>query len=433
MRRTIMVTAMVLTAAGCVSTPPPASAPSQGYRPLDAYIMPPTGGLRFHVSRPAYVAMFEIIPGQGTQLLYPAPGHGRLDGYIYAGDRVVRSRGFRDSHYYLTGGSRGMGAVGEPRFIFLIASERPLRLEQFGPGGYGLRQAMDFRTYSSPYAAMEGLAELTLPSMIDDGSWTTDFYVFWPQVLHDRRGSRDVLVRCNGYEMLVPYQFVSRVQREICGRRAEEAPQGPRPADPGPDSTDIEQPDRRAPIPAATEPGRERIVSSRQLQQPRSSRPESRPLDAGRISIDGEDDAGRRAHEQPERGREGRKGGAAAVPGRGGRASDPGKPANPASPADPPRARPATPAVPASRETPGAPAEPARPAVPVSRGSHAKPEQGRPPRATPPPAAPASRPDPSPAPAPARPVSPPPSRPAPEPAPAPAPRPEKKCDPCAVR
>lgn len=412
MRKTIVVAAMALVAGGCVSTPPPASGPPDGYRPLNAYIMPPNGGLRFHVSRPAYVAMFEISPGRGTQLLYPAPGHGRLDGHIYAGDRVVRSRGFRDSDYYFTGGPRGTGAVGEPRFIFLIASERPLRLEQFGPSGYGLRQAMGFRTHSSPYAAMERLAELTLPSMIDDGSWTTDFYVFWPQVLHDRRGGRDVLVRCNGYQMLVPYQFVSQVQREICGRRAEEAPQGPVPGVPGADSTDIEQPDRRSPIPAATEPGRERIVSSRQLQQPQSSRPEGRPLDAGRISIGGADDTERTAREKPERGR-----------GASG-ASDP------ASPADPPRARPATPSVPGSRETPGAPAAPARPAVPADRGSRAKPEHGRPPRATPPPA-PASRP--AATPAPARPASPAPSRPARDPAPAPAPRPEKKCDPCAVR
>lgn len=377
MRRMITTAALALLAGAC-GLPQPGSAPY--YAPLDAYIMSPDRDLRFHVSRPAYVAMFEIMPGSHTQLIYPSRGQGRLDGYVYAGDRVFRGRGYWDRAEFQFARRGARGAVGSPRFLFLIASDYPLDLDQFGPGGYRMIDAMGHRSYAaySPYDAMERLVDLMIPPMLDDDSWTADFYVHWPEVMDDRLAERQVLVRCNGYQVTVPLEYVNAVRRQLCAPVTDEAPAEEQ------DSAEIVRPGRRAPIPPAGRQGRGGFVpTSRQLQEPQHRRPETRPVEAGRITVD-DADGDVEAGQPSRRGRPD----APVTPATPANPNGPGTPATPANPANPGneqpgarsgrngRAAPATPAIPANPNVPGTPATPASPAEPGGGQPEAKGNQG---------------------------------------------------------
>lgn len=315
MRRSILAAMTGLLAAACAAPQQPTTGPgggggwgseggdwgsSGGDWALSAYIIPPEqGGLRFHVSRPAYVAMFEIVPNAGTRLIYPTPGVGRMDGFVFSGTRVPNTGSYWQGDGY-SGGAYGRGgySVGggldRPRFLFLIASERPLDIEAFGTHGAGLRAMLGHHYYASidPYATMERIAEVALPSMVDDGTWATDMYVYWPRVLREYRASRDVLIRCNGYTMYVEYEYAYEARRALCGDRyrdRDRIAQRPRPRVPGApeaggDSTEVEQPRRRTPLPPEEEAARRRLTSSRQLQQPQTRGPQERTTEGQRVT-----------------------------------------------------------------------------------------------------------------------------------------------------
>src|SRR5215218_6641704 len=81
-------------------------------------------GLGLRLNRPAYVAMFEILPGQGVGLYYPA--FNAEQAYFANGFTSLPTHGARryDS-YFANGVSRY--SRGEPRFYFVVASRQPLR------------------------------------------------------------------------------------------------------------------------------------------------------------------------------------------------------------------------------------------------------------------------------------------------------------------
>lgn len=300
MRRTILATTtgLMLTACAVPQQTTPGAGPdyrgsnggdwqSGGDRALSAYIVPPEqGGLRFHVNRPAYVAMFEIVPDGGTRLIYPTPGVGRMDGFVFSGRRISDTGGYWRGDGYSGGvyagrGSAASARLDRPRFLFLIASERPLEVDAFGAYGSGLRAALGHHYYASlnPYATMERIAEVALPTMIDDGTWATDVYVYWPQVLRQYRAGRDVIVRCNGFTMFVAAEYAYQARQALCRDperdRVAQRPRVTLPPANG-DSAEIAQPGRREPLPPADEETRRRLTSSRQLQQPQTQRPDER-------------------------------------------------------------------------------------------------------------------------------------------------------------
>jgi hypothetical protein len=246
----------------------------QPYAPLEAYIVSPASqGPLFHVNRPAYVAMFYIVPGAGVSMLYPGFGSGSLDGRVFAGSHFANTRLNNREQYLFTAGS-----YGSPRFYFLIASDRPLNVNQFGSFGtsLGSRLGGSFGSFSA-YSTMEDLARLSLPSLADDGSWTTDMYVEWPNVISREPGRRRVLLRCNGYEMYVPFEYVEAVQAMVCNaqdeaeERAREDPVAkPKPRQPLPadGETGGSQEEIRTMDPRTRQALVERISSSSQLMEP---------------------------------------------------------------------------------------------------------------------------------------------------------------------
>lgn len=282
---------LLASLSACYALPDPSVQPDRWYEPLRAHFIPggSGGSMGFQVNRPAYAAVFEIVPGAGASLLYPGWGSGGLSGRVFAGyNSLSNARAMNREQYHLAGGAWRSS----PRFFLLIASERPLDVERFGAFGYGLHRqlGLDFASLNA-YSTMERLVRLAVPDVEDETSWTTDLYVEWPDVLYDSPRARERLValHCNGYSMYVPLDMLLAARASLCGRNDGERP-NTRPGN-GQDST-VAQPGARTPLPPEQstdrqpwiapkdrlrEPLRERITRSTQLEPDDES---ARPRDA---------------------------------------------------------------------------------------------------------------------------------------------------------
>jgi hypothetical protein len=262
--------------AGCVGAGSPAAGPGVRWADssLRASLLPEqgsTGRMSFHVSRPAYVAVFRIVPGQGTALVYPGPGGGFMDGRVFPG-----LHGFSATRAWV--GARPVTRSTGPEFYFMVASERPLMTSNLGPYGSRLNSAMGFRFAShSAHATMEQLVTLVVPDL-SSADWTTDFYVHWPQTLHASPRSGFVAVQCGGLVTYTHPQMARAVREQLCRVAGQDPAADPVTPVPG-DTAGVVEPRRRPPVDVG-----ERI-SSTQLSDParwermRTAVDEGRPID----------------------------------------------------------------------------------------------------------------------------------------------------------
>jgi hypothetical protein len=236
---------------------------SRGYSPLDASIIPVgIGGFDFYVDRPAHVAVFRITPGYGTTMVYPAPGLGRSNGLVYSGRHQFgewrRSSQYRAPRPYSTVSRQtGMG----PQFYLLVASEQPLEMNRLEANGLGIWHQAGWRFRSQDaHSSMQQLVDIAVPRNARPGSWTTDMYVHWPEVLDAplRDRERRVILTCDGRSYSVPINMLDHARRTLCPVVDEMGPGHGPPKD----TAEIAQPDRRTPIAAEPE-GRERITEVR--------------------------------------------------------------------------------------------------------------------------------------------------------------------------
>lgn len=120
----------VLGAAACgptyvVQGPPPGPAPQRvpeppRVPPLEVSIVrTEEGRVLLQTSRQAYVAVFEIVPGRGVSLVYPAPMR----------PRNIQYTGLSWINVYWTMRPDYRYASSETRYIYAVASDTPLRLE----------------------------------------------------------------------------------------------------------------------------------------------------------------------------------------------------------------------------------------------------------------------------------------------------------------
>lgn len=176
MRRLAFVVVLTSLLAGCASLPPSTVASVPTDAPLEARIFPPFfGRVSFTTSRPAYVALFEIVPGQGMSLVYPA--YGGQSRRVSAGTTWADLRFVPQRWMY---SQTGFGSnVGPARYFFLVASEAPLDLRRFR-GANGLRSYFGLTRFvaSRPFDAMEDLAFAVVPR-IDEDRWVTDVWADW--------------------------------------------------------------------------------------------------------------------------------------------------------------------------------------------------------------------------------------------------------------
>lgn len=233
MRAAIFPLATAVALSGCASTSPgwgddsygPGSwrAGHAGERQgvalhADVWYSAASRDVSFRVSRPAYVAIFQITPGYGTRMLYPQ--YGGEDNYVREGyhrlglgwgvrtigwgsyggwggyggwdvffvglgnlmgwDLYPQGYNYGNPWGYRYGSSYHYGAYGTyrstPTYLFLVASSEPLRTDRF------LSRALhsfDFASFA-PYAVMDRLTD-TLVRYPLSADWTTAVYVIWPR------------------------------------------------------------------------------------------------------------------------------------------------------------------------------------------------------------------------------------------------------------
>lgn len=243
---------------------------------LGARILPrPSNQFSVQLNRPAYVAVFEILPGQGVGLLYP-----RYDGenaYLPAGYSYLDVTQGRLSYEWYSASLRGRYARNTPRFYFLVASKRPLRVSRFQRGGDGaLRSVLGLSAYSTiDYrTVMNDLVNAIVPNQpVSD--WTTDVYSDWPTQGYDYYYSNypDTYVRVycdNNSYVVVPWELSRYACRD--GRRGHfngnDRGQTPPPAR---DTTQVTAPGRHRPEPPTSgggETGAEGVRRPRPLNRP---------------------------------------------------------------------------------------------------------------------------------------------------------------------
>lgn len=274
---------------------PPADGPDVYYEssaPLRARLVDAVGGLAIQTSSPAHVAVFEVVPGRGMGLMYPAYGRERshvADGFFRLPRNHLRPYTW---HYASDVAYSPMG----PRYYLLVASRAPLRVQRFQDDPGAMREWFGLRRFAAlnPRPAMDELVETVVPPQADE-DWDTDLLTLWPQ---DSRGLFDdrrlVRVVC-GNGMVVTTSWESA--HVACGlfntgQSNETPPQRPDSVQAPSDSVQV--PTRRRPEPRSTDDdaanGDDRAAAPR-----RPARVEQWPITDDRVRTDGL----RRPHARP--------------------------------------------------------------------------------------------------------------------------------------
>ncbi|HYJ79904.1 MAG TPA: hypothetical protein VEW03_09905 [Longimicrobiaceae bacterium] len=346
--------------------------------PLTARLMESGSRLAVQLNRPAHIAIFEIVPMQGVGLMYPA--YQSETNYLSSGSSTVYMRGTRYYDSYFSA-RPARYTRNEPRYYFLVASSRPLRVSRFQRSPGALRSVLGLSAYTAldHRTVMNDLVDVIVPQQHDD-DWTTDLLAVWPDnhrsgvyAFDDRRYLR---VRCSdGRELVVPYELAWYA----CDRRGNQAPPAAPPGNPPPrDSSEVDKPTRRRPEPP--------VVGVPEDAEGRLTAPARRPKPepVGETGLVRPEDAGASARERPR-----------AEP----RPLEPRRePAREEAPMRPEPRR-EEPARAQPREEPRR-AEPARTEPPRSEPSRVEPARSDPPRSDPPRSDPSPAPSPPPAPSP---------------------------------
>lgn len=231
-----------------VYDPSPSSSVYAHEGPLRARLLNSGGRLMVQTSRPAYVAIFEIVPGRGVGLLYPA--YYGEDNFLPGGLNSIwisRSRRYYD---YFTA---YVGRDPSPRYLYMIASDAPLKLSQFIDSPGALRRTLGPRMYASfsPYSLMDELSSMVLPYGAS-GEWADDVLTIFPDRSYGTEtyaASEWVRVRCpDGRVIEGPIYYAYGAcdsQRSRVPPRLDNPNPRP-PAQPG-DTSRVQEPTRRRP------------------------------------------------------------------------------------------------------------------------------------------------------------------------------------------
>jgi hypothetical protein len=205
-----------------------------------------------NTNRPAHVAIFEIYPGRGVGLLYPAYRGER--NFLYSGLNSIFLTRSRDYYsYFQPAPFFASGSRDSPRYLYMIASDAPLRLGSFLGSPGALRRELGLSRFASgsPYGLMDDLAELVLPYG-EAGDWTDDVYAVWPDRSYggDYEARQFIRVQCaDGRVIQGPAYYVYGA----CGKQ-NEVPPVMNPDQPV-DSSTVEPPSRSRPEPREPEVG----------------------------------------------------------------------------------------------------------------------------------------------------------------------------------
>ena len=195
-------------------------APVVYVEPLEIDLARPHQGKVFvQTSRAAYVAIFEIVPERGVELVYPASPRQR--GFV-AGLREVPTWWESSRVTYRAGWSTSRAYPG--RYIYALASDEPLNIPDAAYRTGYLRDVLGSGVYSSanPYATMRALAREFVPEVRDE-EWAEDTYVLSPS--YATEPYRVTRVYCRGGTMYeVPSELADRVWCPTYGRGQSNGP-----------------------------------------------------------------------------------------------------------------------------------------------------------------------------------------------------------------
>lgn len=230
--------------------------------PLEARIVPDGSWFGVEMNRPAYVALFEILPGRGVAMVYPT--NGQRDEFYPAGYSAFRIPSTRRYDWYDTG-YNGRYLDDEPRYVFLVASRRPLRVSRFIESQGSLRTVLGYSSYTAMNyrTVMNDLVDIIVPPQSDD-DWTTDVYSYWPNSQYrDRYAYTDqyyTRVYCgDGSYQWVPWELYGYACPGTAHRHGHPSGStgngnGGNPPPPR-DTTQVTSPGRRRPEPPGSAPG----------------------------------------------------------------------------------------------------------------------------------------------------------------------------------
>ena len=164
-----------------VSNPRPAPRPAPAPTPAPAPLAPlevdigrpHRGQLLVQTNRPAYVALFEIIPDQGVTLVHPSSARERR--FTISGPR--RMPVWFDEARVTPAASRGV-AHQPVRYIYALASDEPLDITDQAFHAEYLRRVLGPVTYrgAHPYSTMRAIASRFAPNVRDE-KWAEDVIV----------------------------------------------------------------------------------------------------------------------------------------------------------------------------------------------------------------------------------------------------------------
>ena len=155
----LLVALSVVGAAACGPTyvvqSPPGSVPQRAPEPPRvppmevSVVRTEENRVLIQTSRQAYIAVFEIVPGRGVSLVYPAPMR----------PRNVQQTGLTWVNVYWTMRPDYRFASSDTRYIYAVASDTPLRLDEDDYNSGHMQRALGSAYWSSsPNAAVRAIA-----------------------------------------------------------------------------------------------------------------------------------------------------------------------------------------------------------------------------------------------------------------------------------
>ncbi len=183
--------------------------------PLEVTLARPVNGrLLVQTNRPAYVAIFEIVPGHGVALMEPANVRGRSA--TYSGMHWVPATWTTERAGRPTSRVRGapvvhQAAAPRARYVYALASDRPLSIpdEAFQPDGMQALLGAGAYNASSPAVTMRTIARGFVPRVRDE-AWAEDAVLI--SASYEERPSTTVRVYCGrGTVYRVPAEIADRI------------------------------------------------------------------------------------------------------------------------------------------------------------------------------------------------------------------------------
>jgi hypothetical protein len=187
MRFSSLFTVAAIGVAACGPTyvvqSPPQPAPQRvpvppRVEPLAVNIVRPDDGrVLIQTSRPAYVAVFEIVPGRGVSLVYPRPYRPR--------DVMLTGLNWVDVSWTIGNGYDRRFASNDTRYIYAVASDTPLRISDSDYDREYLQRELGAAYWSSsPNVTVRAISREFVRSQPDEW-WGEDMYSM--PLAHDPR------------------------------------------------------------------------------------------------------------------------------------------------------------------------------------------------------------------------------------------------------